>query len=968
MEELLTAQTGARGRHNASEILRSDPAEIQRGLRLLCQPGAVYELRALQTRRGAIASGYYTELTKFAQDAATCTDRLHAVGTYFTINPTKAELLSRASNHLREYVKKDTTADTDVVRRCWLPLDFDSVRPSGISATDEEHAAALAKAHEARDFLHQHGWPPPIVIDSGNGSYLLYPVDLANDDLSRELFKRVLEALNMLLSDGQVCIDRTMFNAARIIRVPGTLNRKGDNLADRPHRLARILETPEQLQIVSREQLREIASLLPEPETRQLNRDRRSDRFDLNSFIAHHGIAVKGINPYHGGRRIVLEHCLFDSAHGGTSAAIIELGNGALQYCCRHNSCADKHWADLRKKYEPNYRERRTEQGDHVREQFGSDANQARTAARSTATTVNNAGDGIAWGFELRQNGVFRAKAEGEEVEWIRVCSPLWVDALVRNGSEAWGRLLRFADLDHNVHEWAMPMDLLAGDGLELRQRLLQMGLTIESGRFARESLISYISGCCPTARATSVPRVGWHDNSVFVLPHCVIGDHADGERVVFQTAFPADYDTFGRAGTLADWREHIGERCAGNSRLILAVSAALAGPLLHVIKEESGGIHLVGPSSIGKTTALRVAGSVIGGGGLRGFVRQWRATANGLEAIAAAHCDLTLLLDELSQVSSKDAGEVAYLLTNGQGKLRARPDGTGRPPAKWRLLFISTGEITLADKVAEDGPRRATAGQQLRVLDIPADCGDFGVFENLHDAESGDEFARQLQSAAGKFYGTAIRELIEQITKDVDGAANYVGSTRNNISGQLQMGDADAQVTRAAGRFALIGAAGELATRLNITGWHEGDAAAAADKCFAAWLDRRGFKGPGDLEAAIAQVRKFFELHGKSRFEPWAGDVNRVTVNRVGFRRHNADRGTEYFVLPEAFKSEVCAGFDPRTVAAELIRRKYVDPGSGGKSSKSETIPALGRKARVYHFLPSIICSSDDEAEESLQ
>jgi uncharacterized protein (DUF927 family) len=51
----------------------------------------------------------------------------------------------------------------------------------------------------------------------------------------------------------------------------------------------------------------------------------------------------------------------------------------------------------------------------------------------------------------------------------------------------------------------------------------------------------------------------------------------------------------------------------------VLAISAAFAGPLLNLIDAESGGFHLRGASSIGKTTALVLAGSVWGGGGVKG-------------------------------------------------------------------------------------------------------------------------------------------------------------------------------------------------------------------------------------------------------------------------------------------------------------------------------------------------------------
>ena len=113
-------------------------------------------------------------------------------------------------------------------------------------------------------------------------------------------------------------------------------------------------------------------------------------------------------------------------------------------------------------------------------------------------------------------------------------------------------------------------------------------------------------------------------------------------------------------------------------------------------------------------------------------------------------HNDALLCLDELAQVSPKDAGEVAYMLANGTGRARASRDTTLRKTAKWRLLFLSSGEISLADKIAEDvRGRRTTAGQHVRVIDVPADTFVHGLFEDLHGFPDAGSFARHLLGIA---------------------------------------------------------------------------------------------------------------------------------------------------------------------------------------------------------------------------
>ena len=211
--------------------------------------------------------------------------------------------------------------------------------------------------------------------------------------------------------------------------------------------------------------------------------------------------------------------------------------------------------------------------------------------------------------------------------------------------------------------------------------------------------------------------RTGWHlDGRSFVLPNVTIGDKC----VRFQSEYVA-HDDFIQQGDVKDWRECVGLKCRGNPILILSVSAAFAAPLLLRAKQQSaggGGIHLVGKSSNGKTTALQVAASVWGG---HGYVRTWRATANGLEATAAALNDSLLVLDEISECDPREIRTIIYALANGHGKQRAQRTGGVRESARWRTIVLSSGERTLAAHMEESG-QRIKAGQEARLLNIPAE------------------------------------------------------------------------------------------------------------------------------------------------------------------------------------------------------------------------------------------------------
>lgn len=325
-------------------------AEIRSGLEILAAPGDVFEVRAPRAGRHRTLSGYFDDHVLAARELAKWDGE--APGLYFTINPVRTALLSRAANRVKPYAEV-TTSDGEIVRRRRLLVDVDPVRPAGIASTDAEHEAALDRALAIRAGLGELGWPEPVRLDSGNGSYLIYGLDLSNDVASTALVKGALEALAFLYDDLTVKIDTGVFNAGRIARVPATMNCKGDSTPDRPHRRARILEAPAELVPVTAEQLHRLAGLVPE----RADEERRSNggaALDLDGFIARHGLEVLSDRPWRDGIRLVrLERCPFNGEHVGGSAAILVFPSGAFAFRCQHDSCHGRRWRDLRELLEP---------------------------------------------------------------------------------------------------------------------------------------------------------------------------------------------------------------------------------------------------------------------------------------------------------------------------------------------------------------------------------------------------------------------------------------------------------------------------------------------------------------------------------------------------------------------------------------------------------------------------------------
>ena len=149
-------------------------------------------------------------------------------------------------------------------------LDLDAKRPSDVSSTESEMQHTIIAARKIFKHMRNIGFYDPIVCMSGNGAYLLYKINLPNTDENKELVKKCLQVLDIWFSSEFVDIDCSVFNSARIAKIIGTIARKGSNTEDRPHRLSKILSTPQEIKCNEQAILLQLAANLPEKEKTNL--------------------------------------------------------------------------------------------------------------------------------------------------------------------------------------------------------------------------------------------------------------------------------------------------------------------------------------------------------------------------------------------------------------------------------------------------------------------------------------------------------------------------------------------------------------------------------------------------------------------------------------------------------------------------------------------------------------------------
>ena len=590
-------------------------------------------------------------------------------------------------------------------------------------------------------------------------------------------------------------------------------------------------------------------------------------------------------------------------------------------------------------------------------------------------------GDGVFDPFTVNDAGVFFQgfDQQGKPRSPMRICGRLEAVARTRSSrGDAWGYLLVFTDAEGRPKELALTAEDLQGDGVVYRKRMAYMGLDIETSRTAREKLPQYIRSRCIAAYARAVDRAGWHGR-VFVLPGKVIGEV--DERYIIQSEAAHEHP-FSERGTLQNWQQAVARPAVGNSRLIFGLAVAFAGPLIRLAESKSVIFHLKGPSSRGKSTVQEAAGSVYGSPSIK---HPWDGTKTGMENLGAIHSDSLLLLDDLKNCDPKTVGDTVYMLGNGQGRVRGRSTAGLRPTLTWLTVVLSSGEVTLEQHMAAAGLRPAE-GQEVRMPTIPAEPDGLQgtMYETHHEFADGAVLSDHIKRAVARYHGVAGIEFLRWVAEHFDEVRRRLAADiAQFVADHVSLG-ADGQVKRVASSFALVSAAGELATEAGITGWKSGEAGWGVRQCFRSWLAARvGGEGSGERAHMLRAVRLFLERHAEDQFKWWhraLDDRAPNAQNRAGFRRMidadgkpiktNSDHQrafgetmhpddgvqttVEYYIFSEVFRTEICKGFDYQAVARALREGGHLKTDGEGRFDYKARLPGVG-EVRCYRIKPSI-------------
>ncbi len=585
-----------------------------------------------------------------------------------------------------------------------------------------------------------------------------------------------------------------------------------------------------------------------------------------------------------------------------------------------------------------------------------------------------------------------------------KLCGPLEVVALTRDKmSDGWGIWVRFKDPDGKQHDLILPRKLFT-QGKKVEEVLASAGLILTSlsGNSGKCPLAEYFNAIDPDdlPRGLSVEQGGYPTDSFdrFVFSNAIL---PESEGLVMLT--DADKATrLNLKGTLEQWHESVSDLALHSKRMMFALSAALAAPLLQPLGLPSICLHFYGRSGGGKTTLLNAAASVYGG---QERLTSWDKTSNNVEAVATKHNNQPLIIDEIGQGDIKTLDDVAYKIGNGIGRGRANRSGGAQNTARWSLVALSAGESSLEEikrLKSRDGRTTTQTGQRVRFVGVPCDAGaGVGICESvpggLTDSKKENDERRVALLASVSGYsatGVAGKLFLERLIQDIREKglpalkAQYK-ATEEYLQERVSKRGLAPTERRVLRHFAAVAFAGELGIAYGVFGaaWETGAATEAARVCFEAWRDSE--ESPErHLDRVVESMLAAPSTFG-SEYLQWVKETHGI-IRATGFQPNRAVLGRLILETAGNTASWLVAVYQ-RGELEELIRRvgegeskddilqrlivrgNLLERGTPQKSRKGQIQPStnnafgLPRSGRVFVLIQSGIEEARRVAEEAV-
>lgn len=546
-------------------------------------------------------------------------------------------------------------------------------------------------------------------------------------------------------------------------------------------------------------------------------------------------------------------------------------------------------------------------------------------------------------GYLVSDNGVHEGS---EEVEHAKICSPVWTDAAIASvdTEEVSIRVKGINSITGGLFEHSFSRALLIQDHSNaLAKELMRKGLDLEPGKQGR--LIKYLMKQRASHLYMALAKIGWHKlsamKSAFVLHDMIIGN--ENNKLLY---LPEDNNRKAMAmtsrGSLADWKANIQVPCRNQPMINFVIGVALLAPLSDLLGLDSGGYHICGITSGGKTTALQIAASTFGNGVDPGvqpelaYVQKWNTTGFALQGTAMAHNDILLCMDEVGASDLRDPVQTLYNLTGGVGKVMGTPSGNNRPIKTWNTTLLSSGEKSITELVEQKSGEQIKGGLSIRLIDLLVEGS---VFINTEDDMGA--FVSMLKENCACFYGTAGRAFITYLVDDVASDPEQITKLKERhmeLVGELMTTGMHQAKARAMKRFAAVELALQLAAEQKVIDLSPEEAHLAVTTAIGHW--EKETASISDVDRALMRLKSYV-IQNIKKFPQLAQDRD-SDLGTMGYQ-HSLHTERLILIYPEHMPT-ICRDGNSKSIIKAIDQKGFLlkEP---GRLTHKFTVHPFGRQ-----------------------
>lgn len=702
-----------------------------------------------------------------------------------------SETINCSFNLLKEEAILSSTAikDTDIQSYRFIMLDFDSVRPKGKSSNDSEYQAAIDDARNVAVHLNEVGFKSMFLFGSGNGAHLFILLGENHADDIKETVKSFTQIISNRFSTDQVEIDTVVANPARFGKLIGTPSTKGENTADRPHRISCFLNMPSSNKVMEVTSVETLIRYVEDNKKDLLVKQQVEGSFspsktfcndfvyvDVAAWLSYYKLDYyTKPGDYPGVLLYILRECPFGKhSHNQNGVSISESESGRARFRCLHASDENKTIYDLQELY-PIPESARIENN--------------KKWELPDIESLENGQNYYFDDFTMDNNFIYKTINNKKTI----IANTMFICVVRMDAKTALTKYLLRYKSNGEWHEKLIDAEFLQ---ITSFRKLSRYNVIFNPGH--EGNVVEFLN-----LMKAGIPIIKTYEENGWIQ---------DGDDLFFRTnqiysekgardcpVPEVNVMSFERAGTFEEYSDFVKKRLIGTN-LELAICIAL-GTIVGGFLKISGIVSIVnfivnfcGLTSTGKSTILLIIASMVGNPDFN--MRTMNATSAAIIKLASNNHGVPLILDELGAKFDKNISNTIYALGMGEERLRMSKDRSLVPQERFEVITCLSSEERLKTYLQNIG------GLEARYLE----------FENIELTKSATE-AEEIKSFISTHYGTVYDEILKKVFEvGPEVITDYFNQSRNVLLDKMKE---DHLKHRISGNLAILRAGAMLGSEL---------------------------------------------------------------------------------------------------------------------------------------------------------